>query len=127
MSMTRFRVPSGRAAARGVPFRNLAQRAVLAAVAIALSSCWHPAFDPAISGSESVIRKLGEPVMQFSAEGVQGWEMEDAWFVPVAADLAPLIGTFGLLVRPDPDRIRFFPVWFDTASSQGFPDMMNGD
>jgi len=100
--------------------------AALALAAISLVSCWHPAFDPEISGSEAVIRKLGAPTLQFSAEDVEGWEMEDAWFVPVAANLAPLIGTNGLLARLEPDRIRFHPVWFDTSLSQGWPDMMNG-
>lgn len=104
-----------------------ARRAALSAAALALASCWHPAFDPEISGSEAVIRKLGEPTLRFTAEGVHGWEMENAWFVPVAADLALLSGTNGLLVRPERDRIRFYPVWFDTPSSWGFPDMMNGD
>lgn len=99
---------------------------ILALAAISLVSCWHPAFDPGISGSEAVIRKLGAPTLQFSAEDVEGWEMEDAWFVPVAADLAPLIGTNGLLARLEPDRIRFYPVWFNTSLSQGWPDMMNG-
>jgi len=109
------------------PSCRRAQSAVLALAAISLVSCWHPAFDPEISGSEAVIRKLGAPTLQFSAEDVEGWEMEDAWFVPVAANLAPLIGTNGLLARLEPDRIRFYPVWFNTSLSQGWPDMVNGN
>lgn len=101
MSMTRFRVRSGRAAARGVPFRNLAQRAVLAAVAIALSSCWHPAFDPAISGSEAVIRKLGAPIFESSTNIENGYEMENAWFLPTASN--PI--TAGLLLVRAPFRL----------------------
>ena len=104
-----------------------ARTVALAAAVLALGSCWHPAFDPAVSGSEAVIRNLGEPKLRFTAEDVEGWEMEDAWFVPVAADLALLSGTYGLLARPQADRIRFFPVWFDTALSQGWPDMFNGN
>lgn len=63
---------------------RLSASEVLAALAVLflLVSCWHPAFDPGISGSEAVIRKLGAPVLYFTAEDVEGWEMEDAWFLP---------------------------------------------
>lgn len=127
MSMSSFRSPSPPSSPRPAPFRYIPRLTALAAAALALASCWHPAFDPAISGSEAVIRKLGEPKLLFTAENIEGWEMEDAWFVPVAADLALLSGTYGLLARPQADRIRFFPVWFDTALSQGWPDMFNGN
>ena len=53
---------------------------------ILLTSCWHPAFDPDISGSEAVIRKLDAPILYFTAEDVEGWEMADAWFLPKDSD-----------------------------------------
>ena len=124
MRLPFMRLPGGTSRNRTADRARLA--AVLAASAF-LASCWHPAFDPEISGSEAVIRKLGAPVLRFTAEGVQGWEMEDAWFVPVAADLSTLSGWFGLLVRPVDNLVRFNPVWFDAAASQGNPDMFNSN
>lgn len=125
MTSRRFRCP----ASRGSAARPAAPRLGLAALALAslaLASCWHPAFDPDVSGSEAVIRKLGAPTLRFTALDVEGWEMEDAWFVPVAADLAPLSGTYGLLVRPEVSRIRLHPVTFDTALGQGSLNLSSG-
>lgn len=76
--------------------------ATLAAVALALASCWHPAFDPAISGSEAVIRKLGAPIFESSTYIENGYEMEDAWFLPTSSN--PI--TAGALFRRDVFRVR---------------------
>ncbi len=126
MTSRRFRCP----ASRGSAARPAAPRLGLASLALAslaLASCWHPAFDPDVSGSEAVIRKLGAPVLQFSEDGVRGWEMENAWFVPVAADLTGLSGWYALLAQSTETTLRLYPVWFDTALSQGLPDMFNGN
>lgn len=76
--------------------------ALAAAATLALASCWHPAFDPAISGSEAVIRKLGAPIFESSTDIENGYEMAEAWFLPTASN--PI--TAGVLLRRDAFRVR---------------------
>lgn len=122
MTSRRFRCP----ASRGSAARPAAPRLGLAALALAslaLASCWHPAFDPDVSGSEAVIRKLGAPVLQFSEDGVRGWEMENAWFLPVAADLSTLpYDPNGLLIRPVFSSLRISSVRFEASTNTGDVD-----
>jgi hypothetical protein len=101
MSISGSCVRSARATDRRAPFRGTIRHAALAAAALALASCWHPAFDPAISGSEAVIRKLGAPVFFFTSEEANGYKIEDAWFLPNAGN--PV--TTGVLFRRDAFRI----------------------
>lgn len=118
-----FRFPASRRSAAA----SRIGRAALAAAALALASCWHPAFDPEISGSEAVIRKLGAPTLQFSKDGVKGWEMERAWFLPIAANLPSLLyDTNGLLIRPDNNVLRINAVRFEVATNLADVDLSTG-
>ncbi|HSV57047.1 MAG TPA: hypothetical protein VLH39_08090, partial [Magnetospirillaceae bacterium] len=83
-------------------------RAFAAAATAFLASCWHPAFDPGISGSESVISRLGPPIFDFTVDDVRGYRMDTAWFLPSASN--PIIA--GLLLRRD-----MYRVWAVSGSS----------
>ena len=100
---------------------------VLAALA---TSCWHPTFDPMLSASEATVRKLGDPTVYFTAESVQQWGMDNAWFLPPMVD-AP---TVGLLVMDMGARLSFRSIpsidpvnhtgWVDTSTGAEFTNTM---
>jgi|GEM_PF-1386282 len=87
------------------------------------TSCWHPTFDPMLSASEATIRKLGEPAVYFTAENVQQWGLDNAWFLPPMVDMP----TMGLLVMDMGAKLAFRSIptidainhtgWVNTSSS----------
>ncbi len=90
-------------------------RAALAAAALALVSCWHPAFDPEISGSEAVIRKLGAPILWFTMEGVRADENDELLFLPNAVNPP----TLGLLLRLNSQRVVVSALEFNSITHTG--------
>jgi hypothetical protein len=75
-----------------------------AAVGIAATlslSCWTPSFDPAISVSAGLERKL-EPVMTFEPVEMGEWEYRDGYFIPHRA----LVPTDGYWVKASDDGLN---------------------
>jgi hypothetical protein len=100
---------------------------LIALMAIAVSalatSCWHPTFDPMLSASEATIRKLGDPTVYFTAENVQHWGLDNAWFLPPMVDTP----TVGLLVIDMGAWIAFKSVpMIDPLNHSAFIDTLTG-
>lgn len=72
--------------------------ALLVSISV-LSSCWLPLFDPEVSASEVLARRLGDPVASATFENIHQYNAQDAWFVPARADLSAVDPVRGLLVR----------------------------
>ncbi|HUW69353.1 MAG TPA: hypothetical protein VMX33_03910 [bacterium] len=107
----------------------------IALMAIAVSalaaSCWHPTFDPMLSASEATVQKLGDPTVYFTAENVQQWGLDNAWFLPPMVD-TPAVG---LLVMDMGAKLAFRSIptidtinhtgWVNTASGFEIPNTMS--
>lgn len=76
---------------------------MVVAVSTLAASCWHPTFDPMLSASEATVQKLGDPTVYFTAENVQQWGLDNAWFLPPMVDTP----TVGLLVMNTDAWIAF--------------------
>lgn len=70
-----------------------------------LSSCWLPLFDPEVSASEVLARRLGDPVASATFEDIYQYNARDSWFVPARTDLSAADPVRGLLVRVNRDNL----------------------
>jgi hypothetical protein len=82
---------------------------LLAAWALALSSCWAPYYDPEVSASVELTDKLGEPILSIGP--VSGSDKFDSStegfeFLPARPYGSPASPTEGFLVQKGEDRIR---------------------
>jgi hypothetical protein len=82
---------------------------LLAAWALALSSCWAPYYDPEVSASVELTDKLGEPFLSIgpvSGSGTFDSSTEGFEFLPSRPYGSPASPTEGFLVQKGEDRIR---------------------
>lgn len=104
---------SAAATATGL-FAALAGRlAAGAAILLLATACWVPTFDPEVSGSELAVRKLGEPVAQFTLENMEMDEAEAFRFLPERREV-PIAGIMnGLLITERGSSLSFSGIQFE--------------
>ncbi len=95
--------PRSRSAAR-------AAAAAIVAAALLTVSCWLPLFDPEVSASEKLAKKLGNPIISFTLEDVSRHLADDGWFVPERGDFEAALPFYGLLVRTEDFLVHCTPV-----------------
>ncbi|MGD9940828.1 MAG: hypothetical protein AB7T74_13600, partial [Clostridia bacterium] len=105
--------PSAAARAPGLLAAWAGRLAAGTAVLILATACWLPTFDPDVSGSELTVRKLGDPVAQFTLENIETDEAESFLFLPQRMEL---IGSnYGLLISERGSSLSFGGVAFEPA------------
>ncbi|MDX9959049.1 MAG: hypothetical protein RBT68_11465 [Spirochaetia bacterium] len=108
--------PSAIARAPGLLAAWAGRLAVGTAVLILATACWLPTFDPDVSGSELTVRKLGDPVAQFTLENFEADEAEAFWFLPQRLEV-PMTG---LLISERGSSLGFYGVGFQPGFDTGY-------